>query len=195
MTNRFTPAMFQAAVRGLDVDASPDGILAAEAQGQRDLVETEILPKDTQAHQDAYEKLGIAVLGDFDDIFYKVQLPAGWNKQATGHSMWSKLLDDKGRERASIFYKAAFYDRHAHIGFNTRYRATYEPACGWDADYETRKAAGDIGIITDCGVVIWRSEIIPDADDSYGKAGKVATVKLDEMYPHWRDIYAYWDEA
>ena len=44
-----------------------------------------------------------------------VKLPAGWKKQATDHSMWSKLLDESGAVVASIFYKAAFYDRIAEM--------------------------------------------------------------------------------
>ncbi len=35
--------------------------------------------------------------------------------------MWNELVDDKGRVRASFFYKGAFYDRDAFINFNTRY--------------------------------------------------------------------------
>jgi hypothetical protein len=39
--------------------------------------------------------------------------------------MWSYILDDKGRERCAIFYKAAFYDRRAHLSISARYTVTY----------------------------------------------------------------------
>ena len=42
-------------------------------------------------------------------------MPNGWKKQATDHSMWSELIDDKGKVRATIFYKAAFYDQRAFL--------------------------------------------------------------------------------
>src|SRR6185436_8068032 len=42
-------------------------------------------------------------------------------KIATDHSMYTDLVDDKGRVRASIFYKAAFYDRKADISFKRRF--------------------------------------------------------------------------
>ena len=29
--------------------------------------------------------------------------------------MWSSVVDELGRERAAVFYKAAFYDRRAHM--------------------------------------------------------------------------------
>jgi hypothetical protein len=44
-----------------------------------------------------------------------VSLPPGWKVVPTDHSMWSDLVDAKGEKRASIFYKAAFYDRDAFI--------------------------------------------------------------------------------
>jgi len=50
-----------------------------------------------------------------------VELPIGWKKRSTGHSMWNDLVDDKGRVRATFFYKAAFYDRDAFINFERRY--------------------------------------------------------------------------
>jgi hypothetical protein len=54
-----------------------------------------------------------------------VKLPEGWHIKATDHSMWSNLVDDKGRNRASIFYKAAFYDREAFLSFNRRFSMSY----------------------------------------------------------------------
>ena len=69
------------------------------------------------AAQPIMEAWGIVFLGPVpnDALFQYVTLPEGWHKQPTEHSMWSHLLDDKDRKRASIFYKAAFYDRSAQL--------------------------------------------------------------------------------
>jgi hypothetical protein len=72
-----------------------------------------------EALEAAGVKFGAAVKGD--PMFTYVELPAGWKKRSTGHAMWSDLVDDKGRKRASIFYKAAFYDRSAHGSALPRY--------------------------------------------------------------------------
>ncbi len=56
-----------------------------------------------------------------DEIFIEVEFPKGWKKVPTDHSMWSKIVDDKGRERGSIFYKAAFYDRSAYAHLERRF--------------------------------------------------------------------------
>ena len=94
---------------------NPKAIEAQEARGQQELVKSSSLP--TQGLGDIADKLGIEVIGQVsgDRLFSEVRLPPGWAVKATDHSMWSKLVDDQGVERASIFYKAAFYDRDAFI--------------------------------------------------------------------------------
>lgn len=68
---------------------------------------------------EAYEAMGIKVIGTSkgDELFFDVHLPAGWNINPTDHPMWSTLVDSEGKERANIFYKAAFYDRDAFVNF------------------------------------------------------------------------------
>ena len=68
-----------------------------------------------------FDALGIKVLGVDDNLFWNVELPEGWKIVPTEHSMWSKLVDSLGRERLSIFYKGAFYDRRAFFSLVSRY--------------------------------------------------------------------------
>ena len=103
---------------------NPSAIEAQEAQGQKELTMSSQLPvkvnspRGTNA-EEKYQSLGIKVVGKSkgDAIFLDVELPEGWAIKPTDHSMWSKLVDAEGNERASIFYKAAFYDRDAFINF------------------------------------------------------------------------------
>lgn len=101
-----------------------DAIERSEARGQQELVAAAVLPTDgIDRYRSAWEAMGV-VIGDQvkgDDVFTSVTLPAGWSKCATDHAMWSNLVDDKGRTRAKIFYKAAFYDRSARITPCTRF--------------------------------------------------------------------------
>lgn len=93
--------------------STPGGIEKQEAQGQKDFVISTHLPIDCPRQK--LEKLGFEFGEKVDDIFVEVKMPKGWKKLATEHSMWSELIDDKGKVRASIFYKAAFYDRSAFL--------------------------------------------------------------------------------
>ncbi len=97
--------------------ALPGGIEAQEARGQQELIQSEELPATCRPSWEAAEKLGIKKTGKAagDPLFVCAELPKGWKKVSTDHSMWSKIIDEKGVERASIFYKAAFYDRDAFM--------------------------------------------------------------------------------
>lgn len=95
------------------VASTPGGIEAQEAQGQKNFLASESIP--IQCPKEELEKLGFVFGEPVDDLFIKCKLPDGWKIEATDHSMWSTILDNKGKERASIFYKAAFYDRSAFL--------------------------------------------------------------------------------
>lgn len=101
--------------------ATPGSIETSEANGQRELVESCQLPAKMPYKDRLYlESRGVVFpkegsYSDGDRLFYDVTLPSGWKKQRTDHSMWSELIDEKGVKVASIFYKAAFYDRDAFL--------------------------------------------------------------------------------
>ncbi|MGW1436941.1 hypothetical protein ACWD7M_17025 [Streptomyces griseus] len=105
----------------LDASSGPGGsdqaIEEQERAGQTQLVNSDRLPTDRQGSPAEYEALGF-VFGDpdpDDPLFAPATLPEGWTRQASDHDMWSYLVDGLGRRRAFIFYKAAFYNRHAFM--------------------------------------------------------------------------------
>jgi len=97
---------------------NPQAIESQEAKGQTELVNSQQLPVDVdKKSRQKLEALGVKFgepLTD-DPIFCNAELPNGWEKRPTDHSLWSELVDAKGEKVAVIFYKAAFYDRSAHI--------------------------------------------------------------------------------
>lgn len=97
---------------------SPRSILTQESRGQEELVNSEQLPTEIDG-KEKLEALGV-VFGEpleDDPLFCNAQLPYGWKKRPTDHSMWSELVDASGNVVAGIFYKAAFYDRRAFMHF------------------------------------------------------------------------------
>ncbi len=88
-----------------------------EADGQQDFVASTTLPTkmEPEARQ-GLEAGGVKFLeGVADDsLFQYVELPEGWQK-VQRNEYWSDLVDHQGSVRANIFYKAAFYDRSAHL--------------------------------------------------------------------------------
>ncbi len=160
----------------------------SEARGQQELVNSEVLPTKWMhgSKKETLEQFGV-IFGDIvegDEMFQNVTLPVGWEKKATEHSMWSELYDDKGRKRASIFYKAAFYDRSAHISLATRY--TYS---GYDNE--------EYAVVKDGEKVIFKSKpfVAKEGQPSYELRGEGETEAeewLNENFPDWKDVGKYW---
>jgi len=191
------------------IAATPGGIEAQEARGQRDFVANETLPvKINGGSREQFEAMGIVFLdrGHGDDLFVPVHLPQGWKKVPTDHSMWSDLVDDKGRKRASVFYKAAFYDRDAFMGVERRFHYGSEPILGYnDPNY---REGGYHCVVTDCGKVIWKSEEQVEPEPPYDEdrqtwldwqnrrdgLARLGKAWLDEHCPLWEDCLAYWEE-
>jgi len=176
---------------------APDKILAQESAGQRLFVGSDTLPTDIDRYSDydakaILEAAGVKFLGpvEGDPLFQYVELPEDWQKVPTDHSMWSKLVDNKGRERASIFYKAAFYDRGAHMSLSCRYGMAF------DYDRFDKESVG-VANVTDGGKVVHTTDPIPgNGENRYDvcdKANEVAHAWLDKNQPDWRNPGAYWD--
>lgn len=147
-----------------------------------------------------YAKMGIKILGEVDDLFYSVELPEGWKIKATNHSMWNDVLDNNGHKRISFFYKGAFYDRDAFSNFERRYGYSICPFDFYetDASYEERESKPWSAYLTDGGKrVELLKTLVPivsqrswELDDALRVCAKTY---LNEHYPDWEDIDAYWD--
>jgi hypothetical protein len=95
----------------LSIAVAPGGIEEQEAQGQQNLVRSTTLP--IKGDWEVLERWGVQKGEPIDKLFCYCTLPDGWTKAPTDHSLWSSLVDARGLIRASIFYKAAFYDHDA----------------------------------------------------------------------------------
>lgn len=207
-------ALMRGDIENAIITETPGGIEAQEARGQRDFVASTTLPKEClRCSREQLEQMGIVfgVVAARDNLFIEAQLPEGWKKVPTDHSMWSRLLDDKGRERARIFYKAAFYDRKAHISLVRRFSYATEPVCGYSVpDYRKHKWHC---IVRDGDKVIWQSTRQVDAEPEYhpdnkkerkawsgwmerrDALDKLGKEWIAENYPDWRNPLAYWEEG
>lgn len=169
-----------------------DAIVASEKEGQRQFVNSETLPTemgpdDRAALEAAGVKFGEVVEGD--PLFQYVELPEGWRRSGTGHDMWSDLLDNKGRKRAAIFYKAAFYDRRASL--NTVRRFGVQP------DYGRMKVNVVVVQVTDGDTVVYTTDPVPSTEANLYEVRDLAMALarqwLDEHYPDWGNAPAYWN--
>lgn len=178
------------------IDEEGSGILAQEAQGQHSFVGSDTLPTDLGCDDKTIlEAAGVKFLGPVEDdkLFQYVKLPQGWKKNATDHSMWSNLVDNKGRVRAKIFYKAAFYDRKANMHLVSRF--------GVSKDYARQRNEGvAVAFVSDCDTLVFSTDPVKlpaETDDKYDEISNGALMKaiewLNQHYPDWENSGAYWD--
>lgn len=192
------PAALKAAMAG-EVDnflaaVTPGGIEAQEKAGQTMFVANSTLPKEG-CNRPAWEKLGFVFGTDVDDLFVAVTMPPGWRKRATEHSMHSDLLDEKGRIRAGIFYKAAFYDRRAHIHMTRRYNVDcYRPVDERGNDADQNKNTHYAVAVTCAGEELHRVGLFKLRDyKECDRLEELACAWVDKNAPLWNDPTAYWD--
>lgn len=189
-----TPAALAAVAAGdlhnAMIATMPGGIEAQESAGQAMLVAAEQLPKEcTGATREQLVALGFWFGADVDEIFVTARLPPGWQKVAGENAYWSRIYDEKGRERASIFYKAAFYDRRAHMSMSRRY------SVGSYFDHPTDPKRHQTQVLDGQRVI----RVIGDSDRQAGyevqsaheEAGRIW---LEDNFPRFRDPLAYWDQ-
>lgn len=190
-------------------------IEAQEAREQSRMINRSQLPKDFKiwndplfegkSAQEIYAWLGIEIEGEADDLFFNAKLPAGWTIRPTDHSMWSDVLDEKGRKRLGIFYKGAFYDRKAHTNLVSRFHHREvgfndgkDPA-QW-VPYEKERLMPHYGVVTMDDKEIFRTGPHTAASESWSDQDtrkKTVTAEcldwLNKNYPNWADRKAMWD--
>jgi len=198
MTKGNNPAALSALAKGdLDnflVASTPGGIEAQEKRGQEALVASTNMPKEMRPNREAFEALGFEFGDDIDDIFVSAKLPEGWTRSATDHSMHSDILDEQGRRRVGIFYKAAFYDRRADAHLVHRFRVTSLYPEG-DRQIEADEMLPVI--VEDAGVEIHR---VGEAKYACGwetrsRLEEEGESWLNENRPGWNDPVKSWSLA
>lgn len=190
-------ALLKGDVGNFLVASTPGGIEAQEAAGQLALVRAgSRLPirgtVDSDQKRKEWEAVGFTFGQPIEErgqraIFVACQFPEGWKLEPTDHSMWSKVVDAKGRERAAVFFKAAFYDYNAHtFGLVCRYTVV--------AEYG-RESKITAWLVKDAGRTALHAVHVPEGtqfhvQDEYRKP---AEEWLTEHYPDHKNPLAYWD--
>jgi hypothetical protein len=183
------------------VTDTENAIDVMEQVGQHELCTNTELPVDGSRHP-AFEKMGI-VFGDVcedNHLFRQTTLPSGWKIESVSE-YWSYLHDNKGRERAEIFYKSAFYDECAHIRPTVRYiTKSHKPDTNRDYKQEvvfdnaTQSVVFAMELRHDPGFENSTREERKVAYDLNDEDRKVTKQWLNEHYPNHDDPSAYWED-
>lgn len=199
MNDNITPAALAAAAAGdlanFFVASRPGGIERQEAEGQQSMIAGSLLPikinNDGLTWENLVAQWGVSFT-PADDLFYSVKLPAGWKVVPTKHSMNSLLVDERGRERAHVFYKAAFYDRHADLRLVNRYAVEF--FVERDADNQPITSGYRLIDRSTNSVIETIGTTAYDAWDASDKLSAKARQRLIELFPDFENPFAYWAE-
>ena len=102
--------------------------------------------------------------------------------------MHTDILDENGVVRGSIFYKAAFYDRDAHMHLLSRFCV--------HSRYVDESFTSDVTITVQdrkTSTTLFTAGTTPRTDNvRYSELVDAANAWLKEAYPQHRDPLAYW---
>jgi hypothetical protein len=139
-----------------------------------------------------------------DDLFRSAKLPVGWTLRASpDHAMYSNLLDDRGRKRATIFSKSAFYDRDAFMSVTGRFSIWRDFEDEHVVRCFVRDATGDVEVFApeprahrrpgptqQDALLVYYKELEVIEQELRAECVKW----LDERYPNSSDPAAHWDD-
>ena len=169
-----------------------------EKEGQDLDVRKTMLAKDMYPSKEVWEQVGFTFTDiPGDDVLCKATLPEGWSIKATDHSMWNEIIDAKGHVRGTMFYKAAFYDRSAHMSLNSRYRVHSEYIGEDSRTVEVYFGNAQEKIMVAGQVYLKRYATPEEKKEIWDKQNMLleqATKFAQENYPDWQNVIAYWDE-
>lgn len=87
-----------------------------EAQGQAEMMKGVLLPRQLSGCTEAsLTELGFKLGDVVNDLFRKGCLPSGWTMKADEGSFHTEIIDETGKHRGYLSYKAAPYDRWARL--------------------------------------------------------------------------------
>ncbi len=176
--------------------------------------------KEPESALPYYERIGFAEFRPFDEYFVSAPLPDGWTYEECGY--WTYVYDNKGLQRFSFFKKMASWDTDGFTRCNTRYsvRRDYSVMTrDWEADRKVKyyvkdadnsPSGDDATRLYKCRLKTIKNgarNYDPESEEAHAErikcinaeeAAESKQVKecekwLDEHFPDWKDIYAYWD--
>lgn len=147
-----------------------------ERAGQGQMTRADRLPRAIAGlTREQLQGLGFVFGPQLDDLFDKVIFPPGWSVTRAESALYSRVLDEKGRERGTIMYKAVFYNRDAYVTFTRRYDVGFAEVEG---SHDLAYVAQNLG------------KALPGAP--IFATHEPAEAWLDNLHPAWRDRLAYW---
>jgi hypothetical protein len=194
---------FVSALGGARSCVASDDASACDHQShsaQRLLVSSDLVPMQIGGAQLwELEQMGFVFGAQTHRLFMHAQFPEGWKKVATDHPLHTDVVDEMGRRRAGIFYRADLCNQRADMTMFARYQI--------DAFARATDGVGYDVAVTDCGSTVERfgtwsdgakagsREQTQSAQRAREKLAAQARAWLHKKRPKWHNPLLYWSEG
>lgn len=170
-----------------------------EKEGQSLAVNNTMMAKEMRPSREEWEKLGFSFTDiPYDDVLCKAVMPEGWSLKSTDHAMWNEIFDENGMKRGSMFYKASFYDRSAHMSLERRYGVCVDYIGEDFSTIEVYFGNSSEKLFVAGRVQIPQNGCRAKRLDCYEEEDRLKEVAKrfgDENYPDWENVHAYWNKS
>lgn len=146
-----------------------------------------LLPKNMSPNKSVFENLGFE-FKEYDSVTLEATLPEGWTILSSENGLETLLIDEKGRNRGSFFFRGNVLSRTGYMLLVQRYHATYY--------FINPNKIGPIKVVaTDFdGTVIFKAGYCMNSySNEYEHLLTKAKDFLNKNFPNWKNPINYWD--
>lgn len=181
------------------LSTSDDYVEQVEATAHLDqkvLVSNKRLPREIERTRfvtwpELCRRWGMRVYGAPDADYFAVEMPTDWNIQPVAQdSLWSLVLDARGRERASVYHQANVFDHSAIFYLLRRFNIFSHYLDPTDSTVRIISGRDERRIFREFG------RVEPDDPRYFQEVPRIerqARAWFDQEYPGWREPFAYWE--
>jgi len=179
----------------LAMGGEENAIEIMEKKGQMEAVNSSRVSKKMFPDKSLWESLGFKFKDiPNDDVLYEAELPEGWKVIPTEHQMWNNIVDKNNMVRATMFYKASFYDRDSHMSLECCYSIFTQ----YDKDNNEKICFGNVNEVLFCAGQVYKPQNSSPEErrkmhDDRERLSMIAKKFAEENYPDWENPLAYWD--
>ena len=173
-------------------------ILLPESSGRQSFIADKTLPIEMRQpdFETALRRMGVKFLGvnNTNQILQNVEFPCGWRKERAESIYRVNLVDEKDRRRASLCYEAGKNPSASVLDVDRRYSVNIG-----EEDYINGRYTGKVCDLLN--EIIYTTESIEFNNKDFrsccrarAAARILAETWLDENFPAWQSVTAYWDQ-
>lgn len=196
MEKRITedPLLMGMFVVAMSTGSADEAVDTMQKMAASQTINNELLPMDCNLNKVAMEQLGFVFINEYDKYLWNASLPEGWRLEHT-NAMHFSLFDQNNGYRGHVMNDMRPWDRAACMTFYPRYRfESYYPENSSGVSGYCIKDNKKNSYLFISELINWR-EVGYEVQDEHRKKYEEKYIKyLEENYPDYKNVLAYWED-